>query len=198
MYGSLNRLKTDHLKQLLETTEHDGALTRCLDDATAIIDLELGYAFAASAASGTRVLYGDGSTMLRLPPDASTVTLVTAPSGYTVPTWAEIDGYLVVVDEYGVQVGSRWPSSLTYDAYWPDVWAPGVPYTVSATYGGIPLPIARLTCELATQLWRFREAGGSDTVGTESAVYQVRAGLTAFQRAILDRYRNVGVTAGVY
>jgi hypothetical protein len=193
MYATVERLKRDHLSQLLETSEHDGALGRCLDDATSIIDLELGFSLAAAAEAGTSVVYGDGTTVLRLPPGyvAGSLTGVTTTSGYTVPDdYVERDGYLYVTTADGGLLSStypRWP--YRYDPFVAGgVWTDGAPFTIAGEFGGVPGPIARLCCELAVVAWRLRENPSADAIGTESAVIQIRAGITPAQQRILDHY----------
>jgi hypothetical protein len=81
----------------------------------------------------TAVVYGDGTDFLEPPAfTAGSVTLVTAPTGYTVPDYIEQDGLLVVVDSL-----ARRRSLSEYAAFpadWPHGWTYGVPYTVTATY----------------------------------------------------------------
>ncbi len=163
----------------------DDALQAALDRATAIIDTEVGYSFAAAAA-GTRAVYGDGTAFL-LPPRfvAGSVSGVTAPSGYLVPDYIEQDGMLVVTDADGV----RLPDAHRMQRGW--AWDDGVAYTVAATFGGVPADIVECCLEIAVRLWRGRAAGFSDVVGVEGggAVGYERA-LPALVRRILDQYRE--------
>jgi hypothetical protein len=84
----------------------------------------------------TATVYGNGTAYLPLPAfEPESVTLVEAPSGYTVPEYIEQDGHLVVVDTTG-----RIPNLRGYTPWFVDwggtavLWAAGVPYTVTATF----------------------------------------------------------------
>lgn len=196
-YVSAHRIKEDHLTQLRDTHEWDTALDRCAAAATALIENELGYSFAATAV-GTRAVYGDGTDYLLLPVNAvaGTVTAVTTLAGYTVPSYVEQSGYLVVTDSAGIIAPSRSLYGLT-GLYPYGGWLRGVPYTVSATYGygAVPEDIARLCAEIAVIYWRFRDSGGSEVVGAEGgATINVRAALSPLQKAVLHAHK---ATSGI-
>lgn len=142
----------------------DALIQLCLDMASQIIDTQIGHAWAAGV-PGTAVVYGDGSAVL-IPPTfvSGSVTLVSAPAAYSVPSYTEIDGRLVTVDAGGVI------QSPYYRIGWrnPYTWLPGVPYTVSASYGwgAAGNDILDACLEIAIAIYRGRDAGYSDVVGT--------------------------------
>jgi hypothetical protein len=148
----------------------DAKIQDILDRVTEIIDQELGYSFG-TAATSTRVVYGDGTDYL-LPPAfvAGSVTGVTAPSGYSVPSYVELDGILVVKDSSGVLAPITGRSTLSGSIPTGN-WLPGVPYTVSANfgYGSVPKDIVEACLEVAVRIWKGRDAGFSDVVGVEGS-----------------------------
>lgn len=182
----------------------DTVLTAILTRAEAFVNAYIGTRTSlAAAASGTSIVYGNGLQTLILPAyTVGSVTLVSAPSGYTVPDYIEQDGALVITDSTGIVVtpyryglGYAYGSSL--------VWQYGVPYTVTATYGWGADDLAVLaeaTLQTAVQLWRYRDTGGSETIGAEGAITTVRAGWTPLVKQGLDNIaqRLRGYSAGVW
>lgn len=186
----------------LDTT-HDSVLLAILERAEAFVNSYIGTTSSLSAAAAsTTIVYGNGLQSLTLPPLVpGSVTLVTAPSGYTIPDYIEQDGALVLTDSSGI-VLQPYRSSLAFTTGSPIRWTYGVPYTVSATFGwsaGDLAILAEATLQTAVQLWRFRDTGGSDVSGTEGAVVVVKAGWTPLVKSGLDdiarrvRGFNVGV-----
>lgn len=186
----------------LDTT-HDSVLLAILERAEAFVNSYIGTPTSLSpAAAATTIVYGNGLQTLMLPPIVpGSVTLVTAPSGYTIPDYIEQDGALVLTDSAGIVV-QPYRSSLAFTTGSPLRWTYGVPYTVSATFGwsaGDLAILAEATLQTAVQLWRFRDTGGSDVSGTEGAVVVVKAGWTPLVKSGLDdiarrvRGFNVGV-----
>ena len=204
-YASLVDLKNQSLDQFLnDPAPPDAALTARLDQAQAMVDAYLGAdASLTLAAAGTRVVYGTGTIYLPLPAHtAGSVTLVSVPSGYTVPTYIQQDGALVITESTGViaqpAYGGLWATSYTYNAY----WQPGLAYTVSAAFGYDASTLAILkavTLDLAVQLWRYKDSGGSETIGAEGGITTVRSGLTMLHKLSLDAVkRRISQSAGVY
>lgn len=197
-YASVTQLKEDHLTQLRDDSEWDGALGRCLDAATALIDSELGYSFAAAAAS-TRVVYGDGTHYLELPADLDTdaAITVTTISGYTVPSYVRQGGYLVSTDATGILYGATWPYGLQSSTY-SGGWVKHVPYTVAGTYGygaTVPEDIKRLCCEIARDFWYDRDRRPI----TEEGVLTAPPALSERQKAVLEAHRaGVSSSVGVF
>ena len=167
----------------------DTRLQKALDRATQIIDTYLGFSFALSGAPGTSVVYGDGTDYLEPPAFvAGSVTLVTAPTGYTVPTYTIVDGVLQITRDglIGPLYGSE---SLAGRLSTPlGGWLSGVPYTVAATFGysAYPADIVEACLEIAVDLWRFKDAGSIKMVGVEGAGVVSGKGLPATAKAILD------------
>lgn len=192
-YASLSEMRgaTGRLDQLTDTNANrDTLLQACLDQATSIINMELGFALTA-AAPGTQTVYGTATVWLPLPLfTAGSVSLVATLSGYTVPSYVESGGALRITNSTGIYTappdyrltpasgygyGYGYDSGLTYGGG--GVWLAGVPYTVSATYGASAddLNAAKMCClEIAVMLWKFRDSGGSTAVGTENAVVVVK------------------------
>jgi hypothetical protein len=188
-YLTVRELKTRFLEQLTETAEHDGALQFYLDAATGVIDLELGYTYIA-AAPDTEIVYGDGTTSLMLPAHTTgSVTTVTAPSSYSVPSaYVEYGGDLWVTDSSGVLTVPRLPR-LSYEGWYGQVWQQGVPYTVTASFGhgAAEEPIKYVCGEIAVQMWRRRDSGGTEVLGVEGAsAVSIRNSLSPLARSILD------------
>jgi hypothetical protein len=199
-YAAVAELKRYALTQLEETSEDDTQLSHYLAVATALIDNELGYSFEATNTT-PQIVYGDGTPYLKLPADYVSGAVVTAPSGYTVPTYVERDGYLITTDTYGVIYHGTPYSSLTLATlYSPGVWLAGVPYTIAATYGygaTVPVDIKQLCIEIAVMVRKYAAVGGSDVVATETAAVTVRSQLNPLQKAILAAHAVSG-DVGVY
>lgn len=180
------------MEQAPAGSTEDARIQLCLDAATALIDTELGHDWAAGVV-GTEVVYGDGSAELEPPAFvAGSVTAVSAPSGYSVPTYAEVDGRLVVADASGIIYR---PPFYPYPwGYYTQRWLPGVPYTVSATYGWGEAPddIKQACLEIAIAMYRGRDAGYSDVVGTAGSGGEIGYVGKYSKRAdaILRRYRQ--------
>jgi hypothetical protein len=199
--GALDQFTTD---AGVPDESRDTLLQVCLDDAQAIIDGELGFPLAA-AAVGTQVVYGNGTAYLLPPPHtAGSVTAVTAPTGYTVPTYVQRNGVLVTTDASGLLYSPVPPDWAAYNPFFstPGVWAAGVPYTVVATFGAAAadlLVCRRITLELSVQLWRFRDSGGSSVQGTETAVITVKNAFSPVVKGAIERLRQkYGQSGGIW
>ncbi len=207
-YASLFDLKAQSLTQFLDDADPpDVALIARLDQAEAMVNAYLGLGVSlATAAASAKTVYGEGTRMLLLPPHTDgSVTAVTTLAGYTVPSYTQQNGYLVTTDSTGMINGDAFYglSAQWYNYGYPlYVWHRGLPYTVTASYGHSTATLAILkavTLDIATQLWRYKEAGGSETIGAEGGVTTVRSGLTALHKLSLDGIRGrLGQTAGVY
>jgi hypothetical protein len=220
-YATLDQLRgpAGYLDQFTTDTDDPNAskdtlLQSCLDRASAIIDRELGFTLAA-AAVGTQVVYGDGGTILEPPLFvAGSVTSVTAPSGYTVPSYTAVEGALIVVNSSGVATSLLNPGLPTgpYYAYNPfyftdfntiTTWGQGVPFTVAATFGagaGDLLVAEQMCLEIAVNLYKYRDAGGSTVVGTDNAVVVVKTQFSPLVQRMIDRIQgaSVGQRVGVW
>lgn len=205
-YASVTQLRV-YLTQLNPGQASDEALGVVLDRATQVIDTELGFAFD-TAAAGTRVVYGDGTDYL-VPPRfvAGSVTTVTAPGGWSVPTYAEHAGTLIIVDSDGRQRDAYRrrlalpPASDLVTESWPSYgWVKGLPYTVAATFGwaSVPTDIVECALEIAVRIWRARDAGFSDVVGVggEGGV-GYNGALPNLVKRVLGHYK-AGTSVGVW
>lgn len=84
--------------------------------------------------ASARTFYGDGTNMLRVDPYVAGTLTVAVPDDYTVPTFAQRGGYLILTTEdVGAVVGMLppFPSWWHTGAGW---WA-GLPITVTAKWG---------------------------------------------------------------
>lgn len=181
-YFELDELRgSDGVLDQLDTSK-DGMLSDIRDDVAAFVNAELGVTEElAAAATDTRTVYGDGTVWLTPPLfTAGSVTLVSGPSGYTVPDYVEVDGALRVTTSTGIYTDAPYPRLYPYGSRYLfslDVWLLGVPYVVTADYGvsASDLQVLRRIClELAVQLYRFRDSGGSQQLSTEVAVITVK------------------------
>ncbi len=104
-------------------------------------------------AASDRVIYGDGTNYLRLPPyvAGSLSTTITVPTGYTAPSFVEKEGYLVLSTSDGVLP----PFSRFYNCSWPG-WVSGVAVTVNAIWGfeAVPADVKMAVIELVINLVR--------------------------------------------
>lgn len=171
-------------------TANDAKLQRVLDRATQIIDTILGLSFTLSGAAGTSIVYGDGTDYLKPPPFVSgSITAVTAPSGYTVPTYVIVDGVLVITRDglRGPLYGSESLAGRLYGEL--GGWLAGVPYTVAGTFGysAYPKDIVEACLEIAVDLWRFKDAGSIKMVGVEGAGVVRGKGLPPTAEIILEK-----------
>jgi hypothetical protein len=186
-----------------ELANFDVTLTKILDRAEAFVNTYIGATSSlTAAASSTRTLYGDGTVFLSSDLPMSTVTAVTTLSGYTVPDYALVDGVLRITDSTGILLDMSYPS-LGSPFYGSTGWLRGIPYSVTATFGFSTDDLAVLaeaTLQTAVQLWRYRDTGGSETIGAEGAITTVRAGWTPLVKSGLDsiKRRMRGNSVGIY
>lgn len=188
----------------LPNEEHDTALAAILLRAESFVNSYLKVSTSLTlAATADRVIYGNGLQILPLPPFvAGSVTLVSTISDYTVPDYIEQDGALVLTDSTGVLL-SPYRYGLSYSYGSATVWTPGVPYTITADFGWSASDLAVLaeaTLQTAVQLWRYRDTGGSETIGAEGAITTVRAGWTPLVKQALDdiAQRVRGFSGGIW
>ncbi len=207
-YASLLDLKNQSLDQFQNDADPpDVALTARLDQAEAMVNAYLGAGASLGAASiSSKTVYGDGTRMLLLPPHTDgSASAVTTLAGYTVPSYTQQGGYLVTTDSTGIVNGdaSYGLSAQWYNYGYPMyVWQRGLPYTVTATFGYDTSTLAILkavTLDLAVQLHRYRDSGGSETIGAEGGITTVRSGLTMLHKLSLDAVRRrISQSVGVY
>jgi hypothetical protein len=204
-YVSLSELKDQALDQFVGITTHDTALTARLEQATAAVNKYLATTtnLAVAGASSARTIYGSGTAYLPLPNYVGAIASITTLDGYTVPYYAVIGGALVLTDSTGIILQPSIGGLSGYSWGTSTVWPKGLPYTITAAWGYDADTLAILkavTLDLAVQLWRYRDAGGSETTGAEGAITTVRSGLTPLHKLMLDPVRDLvkGRTVGVF
>jgi hypothetical protein len=98
-----------------------------------------------------KVIYGDGTNYLRLPPylSGSLNSTITLPEGYTVPTFIEQNGYLIITSSGNVPPFASVLSGTVG-------WYAGCPVTVSAIWGYYETPpnVKAAIIEFVLNLWR--------------------------------------------
>jgi len=132
-------------------------LEALIEQASRMFDLECGvpegYFNPAPIPIATeKVIYGDGTNYLNLPPyiPGSLNTAITLPEGYTAPTFVEQGSYLVLSSG-----GVLPPFNRFYNCSWPG-WYSGVAVTVSAVWGyrETPADVKMAVIELVINLER--------------------------------------------
>lgn len=167
----------------------DTLIQECLDDATSMIDLELGFTWADYDTVATaRPVLGYGTAYLLLPPhQIGSVTEVRrgTPTDTLVPS-----------SDYTEQTtdGSLYMSTATGFPYGQSYWQPGL-YSVTAKWGHGPVlsALAKVCVELAINMYKERDRGMySDVIGVDTSggvtVGYARA-FTNSQQRTLDQIR---------
>jgi hypothetical protein len=135
----------------------DAELDAWIEQASRFFDLECGvepgYFEAAGDTATSKTIYSNGTNYLRLPPyvTGSLNTAITLPDGYTVPSFIEQDGFLVLTTSTGVLP----PFQHFHDSLWGG-WPSGVAVTVSARWGfaATPADVKMAVIELTINLER--------------------------------------------
>lgn len=137
------------------------------------------------------VVYGDGTNFLRLPPyvPGTLNSTITFPDGYSVPTFIERDGYLILSSN-GVAL-SRFGSSWHED--WHAGWYVGVPITVSAKWGyeATPEDVKMAVIELVINLWRETDPATVKLINLEGQPLREKIPPRVWE--VAKRYRANGV-----
>lgn len=132
-----------------------------------------------------QTVYGDGTNYLRLDPyvPGSLNATITLPDGYTVPTFVERDGYLILASN-----GVLPPFNSFYNCYWPG-WYSGVAVTVSAIWGfeSTPADVKLAVIELVINLKRETDPADVKLVDLEGQ--PLRETLPPRVREIAKKYR---------
>lgn len=138
----------------------------------------------ADVIASNRTFYGDGTNYLRLDPyvAGSLNTTITLPDGFTAPTFAERDGYLVLAGTNG-SISAFAPSVFTFG------WQRGVPVTVNALWGhsATPEDIKAATIEMAINLWRETDPAHLSLIGRDGFI--LREQLPPRVAGITKRYQ---------
>lgn len=141
-------------------------------------------------ATTEQVVYGEGIAYLKIPPyieGSIAVDGVEMPSGYTVPSYAEKDGYLVVTDSNGIAlVPGIYPDDLGFPFYLGG-WPQGVPVTITAQWGydGVPEDIKQVVIELAIKFWRQNDPAYARTADLPAVSIEP----SPLSQKIIDKYR---------
>lgn len=113
----------------------------------------------------TKTIYGNGTNYLSLPPyiPGSLDTDIALPDGYTVPTYTELNGHLVI-NSGGVLP----PFYRFHNCLWSG-WQSGVAITVSAIWGyrETPPDVKLAVIELVLNLWRETDPAQVKLIGIE-------------------------------
>jgi hypothetical protein len=183
-YGTVAELRT-RLPQVPAGAATDALLQELLDQATAVVDGELGFSFAAYGAATDRDIRAQRSgEELFLPCyELGGITAVKRVSGRGTTSESTED-----ITDYVAGEDAR-PAYLWRGAG----WTGGAWYRVTAPwgYGEAPVDVVKVTLELAVNDWRGRDRGMySDVIGVEGggAVGYARS-LTNQQRMILQDVR---------
>lgn len=217
-YATVDQLRR-YIQQAPDGSDEDVRLAEILDRASAIVDLVVGYTFD-TATVGTRVVYGDGTSYLPLPPfETGTVTTVTSISSVTVPNYVVEGNSLRAVDSQGIKPSypRTYHRHAWYTGYEDDVtnghvvlfgggrvttaWRAGVPYTVSAAWGSASInpAVVEATLEIAADIYKTKDAGFATVIGVEGAgAVNIRNALPLKAKTILDALTLDTSGAGVY
>lgn len=146
---------------------------------TMVVDQGVTFQEAGAEGATPRVFYGDGLNFLKLPPFvAGSLTVITMPSGYTVPAYAIQGSYLWVKDATSGVLTEGVTSG----------WLTGVPVTVTARWGfeSTPADVVQAVIQIAIHLWR-----GSDAAFAKTTDLTVPAeAIPATAQAIINAYRT--------
>lgn len=161
-----------------ETALPSAELEALIEQASRMFDLECGvpegyFNPVAIPVATEQTFYSDGTNYLRLPPyvPGSLNTALSFPDGYTVPDFAELNGYLVITSTTGiVPAYPRFPDTL-----WSG-WHIGVPITVSAIWGWreTPADVKMAVIELVINLHRETDPASLKLTGLEGQALRER------------------------
>lgn len=118
----------------------DAVIDKQIERASRFFDNLCGVAaefFEAAGSASAKVVYGDGGPYLQLPPYvAGTLnTTLAVPDGYTVPSFVERDGFLVLSSDPSGMLLTRSVTGLNGAGWWD-----GLPITVTAQWGYAATP----------------------------------------------------------
>lgn len=143
----------------------------------------------AEATVSDKVIYGDGSVYLNLPPyvAGSLNTTLTVPDGYTAPTFVERDGFLVITATTGALL-TRSALGHTSDFTWWD----GVPITISARWGytATPADVKMAVIEMVINL--LRTVDPAETNLTDLEGQPLREAVPPRVKEVANHYRAQG------
>lgn len=179
----------------------DDTLNRVIERASRMFDLICGVppehfeAAEENAVATARTIYGDGTNYLLLPPyvPGTLNTTITLPDGYTVPTFIEQNGYLVLTSN-----GLVPPFARFNNCYWPG-WYSGVAITVSAVWGFLATPadVNQAVIEWVLSIWRDSDPSQLKLIGLDGQISVLREKMPPRVGEISKRYRLKGSPAFV-
>ena len=147
-------------------------LTRIRERASRAIDflcnVKDNYFAAADDVASARVFYGDGLEYLLLDSFVEdSITAVSLPAGYTVPTYRVIGDALVRshLDPNASGTDYKLNTTLFTETGWPK----GVQVTVTARWGSstVPLWVVEATIETSLAMWRDRDKANVRVTGLD-------------------------------
>jgi len=159
-----------------EITEADlYVLTRIRERASRIIDqlcnVTDDYFAAADDAATERIFYGEGLEYLLLDSFVEgSITDVSLPTGYTVPTYRVIGDAIVKTHIDSDASGTDYKLNTTL--FTAIGWPKGVQVTVTARWGTntVPLWVVEATIETALAMWRDRDKANIRVTGLDGQV----------------------------
>lgn len=161
--GSQGRAADDELFPLLATRASRLFDTLCNRPAGyfAVANME-----GSAPATEDRIFYGDGTNYLLVDPHPGTIDSddVEMPDTYTVPSFIDKDGYLVITDSRG-RLASHFCSS-----YWWTGWPDGCPVTVTSIWGfaEIQEDVKEAVLELIIAMWRSKDSAFLKAIDLEN------------------------------
>lgn len=157
VYGTLARLRAEHLPQVTAGATNDALLTQMLESATAFVNDALGFAFTGYAASAERKFERNAArTWLHLPYyEAGSLTAL----GRRSSTDSTTNAYDYDADEYEIEADDH--TALYSDGGWP---AGRYVATAKWGYGAAPESIVKITMQLAADLWAGRDVRSQSNV----------------------------------
>jgi hypothetical protein len=183
MYATVAQLR-QYLPDVPVDADNDALLTSVLERATAIVEAELGFEFAAYdyVADEKDVYAGAGGKWLycpaHMPESVTAVDLVASRGG----------------DSESTEAVTEYVESDRYRLYLDAGWLPRRWYRVTAVwgYGAVPTEIVEVTLEVAVNIWRGRDAMNWSTElgATSGGATPYRRALTWAQRSIIERVKG--------
>ena len=187
-YATVAQLR-EYLPDVPVDAENDALLTNVLERATAIVEAELGFAFAGYEptdygylAEPKDVYSGIGGPWLYLPahmPESVTAVDLVASRGS---------------DNESTEAVTEYVEETRYRLYLDAGWLPRRWYRVAAVwgYGAVPAEIVEVTLEVAVNIWRGRDAMNWSTElgATSGGATPYRRALTWAQRSIIERVKG--------
>ena len=172
----------------------DEVLEKVIERASRIFDNECnvaaGYFEASSNTLSTKIVYGDGTNLLRLPPyvPGSLNPTLVVPDGYTAQEFVEqgSEG-----DQYLVRSFNNVP--VAFSVFCGGGWYPNVPITVTAKWGftATPADVKHAVIEFVINLVKEVDPATIKMTGLDGQ--PLREKMPPRTRMVADRYKARGV-----